>query len=60
LIIDSVPIDIVNKLKNLQEQTFTNGKDFLNAIEKVIGAGQTVKYKLAILKRAKKVAESQK
>jgi len=49
---NSVPEDTINKLKKMQDQTFTNEKIFLDAIEKEIGDDQTEKYKSAILKSA--------
>jgi len=45
---------LISQLKSLENQKYTDENDFVEAIEEAIGSEQTIKYKLALLKSAKK------
>lgn len=47
---ENLPVDTINRLKNLHNQKFTDEKEFLSAIEKEIGYEQFIKYRSSILK----------
>jgi len=54
---DGLPEDLLNQLKSLKDQLYTVETDFVEAIEKAIGAEQTGKCKLTILKSANKTLD---
>ncbi len=52
-----IPDEILENLRVLKERGFSSEHDFLNAVEKLIGEGHTVKYKDLILKYARRTSQ---